>query len=93
MQQALAHYRGDFLAEFALGDSAPFDEWALRYREQLHQRGGAKCGSVERISLEERTIDIKKRKDTASTHPEAVFSHNVIGTTVLAEALAAGARA
>jgi predicted ATPase/DNA-binding SARP family transcriptional activator/tetratricopeptide (TPR) repeat protein len=38
MQQALAHYHGDFLAEFALGDSAPFDEWALRHREQLHQR-------------------------------------------------------
>ena len=45
-------------------------------------------GSVERISLEERTIDIKKRKDTAAVHPEAVFAHNVIGTTVLAEALA-----
>ena len=28
MEQALALYRGDFLAEFALGDSAPFEEWA-----------------------------------------------------------------
>ena len=28
LQQALTLYRGDFLAEFALGDSAPFDEWA-----------------------------------------------------------------
>ena len=54
----------------------------------MRLRGGAKCGTVERISLEERTVDIKKRKDTAGIHPEAVFSHNVIGTTVLADALA-----
>src|SRR2546423_449713 len=33
MQQALALYRGDFLAEFAPGDSAPFDEWQLLHRE------------------------------------------------------------
>src|SRR5207248_8388021 len=32
--------------------------------------------------------DVKKRMDTATIHPEAVFSHNVIGTGVLAEALA-----
>ncbi len=38
MEQALAYYRGDFLAEFALGDSAPFEEWQLRHRERLHQR-------------------------------------------------------
>jgi predicted ATPase/DNA-binding SARP family transcriptional activator len=38
MQQALALYHGDFLAEFALGDSAPFEEWQLRQRERLHQR-------------------------------------------------------
>jgi DNA-binding SARP family transcriptional activator len=38
MEQALALYRGDFLAEFALGDSAPFDEWQLRHRERLHQQ-------------------------------------------------------
>jgi predicted RecB family nuclease len=65
----------------------PPQETELRGGEQLHQRGGTKFGSVERISLEERTIDIKKRKDTASIHPESVFSHNVIGTGVLAEAL------
>src|SRR5882762_3765810 len=81
----------------AVGDTArapvhryrfPPQEIELRGGEPLHQRGGAKFGSVERISLEGRTIDIKKRKDTASIHPDAVFSHNLIGTTVLAEALA-----
>jgi uncharacterized protein len=66
----------------------PPQETELRGGEQLHQRGGEKFGAVERISLEERTIDIKKRKDTAAVHPEAVFTHNVIGTGVLAEGLA-----
>jgi uncharacterized protein len=66
----------------------PPQETELRGGEQLHQRGGDKFGAVDRISLEERTIDIKKRKDTAAVHPEAVFTHNVIGTGVLADALA-----
>src|SRR5580700_1238171 len=66
----------------------PSQETELRGEEQLHLQGGAKCGAVERISLEDRTVDIKKRKDTAAVHPQAVFSHNVIGTTVLADALA-----
>jgi DNA-binding SARP family transcriptional activator len=38
MEQAVTYYRGDFLAEFALGDSAPFEEWQLLLREQLHQQ-------------------------------------------------------
>jgi predicted RecB family nuclease len=66
----------------------PPQETELRGKEQLHRLGGAKCGSVEQISSEERTLDIKKRMDSASLHPDAVFTHNVIGTKVLAEALA-----
>jgi predicted ATPase/DNA-binding SARP family transcriptional activator len=38
LEQASALYRGDFLAEFTLLDSAPFEEWQLRQRERLHQR-------------------------------------------------------
>jgi len=37
--------------------------------------------------VENRTIDIKKRKDTNSFHPTAIFAHEVIDTRVLAEAL------
>lgn len=66
----------------------PPQETEFRGEEQLHQRGGAKLGAVAAISLEERNVDIKKRKDTAEVHPTAVFAHNVIGTKVLAEALA-----
>ncbi len=66
----------------------PPQEIELRGGEPLHQRGGDKFGKVERISLDNRVIDVKKRRDTAMIHPQAVFSHNVIGTGVLAEALA-----
>jgi len=38
MEQAIAPYRGDFLTEFSVGDSASFEEWQLRQRERLHQR-------------------------------------------------------
>jgi DNA-binding SARP family transcriptional activator len=38
MEQAIALYRGDFLAGAILADSVPFEEWELLHREQLHQR-------------------------------------------------------
>ena len=39
------------------------------------------------ISLDERWVDIKKRQDSARSHPEAVYAHTMIDTKVLAEAL------
>jgi predicted ATPase/DNA-binding SARP family transcriptional activator len=38
LAQAVELYRSDFLAGFALPDSATFEEWALIRREQLHQQ-------------------------------------------------------
>lgn len=38
LEGAIALCRGDFLAQFSLPDSAPFEEWALLKREQLRQR-------------------------------------------------------
>lgn len=35
IEQAMALYRGDFLAQFQLADSAPFEEWATLHRERL----------------------------------------------------------
>ena len=35
LEQAVALYRGSFLEGFSLGDSAPFEEWALFTREQI----------------------------------------------------------
>jgi predicted RecB family nuclease len=59
----------------------------IRPEDDLRNRGGDKLGSVTAVSLEDRTIDIKKRKDTADFHPEAIFSHSYIDTQVLAESL------
>ena len=36
LRQAVELYRGDFLAEFAVHDSAPFEEWRRLKQEQLH---------------------------------------------------------
>ncbi|MEH2626307.1 putative RecB family nuclease [Bradyrhizobium sp. AZCC 1719] len=47
----------------------------LRPDSELRSVGGQKFGSVVAISHEDRTIDIKKRGDTADFHPEAVFAH------------------
>jgi predicted RecB family nuclease len=65
----------------------PSQETEFRGGEDLHSAGGEKFGSVESISLEQRTIDIKKRMDCADLHPEAVFAHKVIGTKEQAESL------
>jgi len=65
----------------------PPQEVELRGGESLHAVGGAKFGSVADISLEHRTVDIKKRKDTADIHPQGVFAHDVVSTDVQADAL------
>jgi predicted RecB family nuclease len=59
----------------------------IRAEDDLRSIGGDMFGRVVAISLDERTIDIKKRGDTASLHPEAVFAHNFVDTQVLADSL------
>ena len=39
LAEAVAQYRGKFLDQFFLKDSAEFEEWALMHREALHRRG------------------------------------------------------
>jgi DNA-binding SARP family transcriptional activator len=41
LRQAVELYRGDFLDQFFLSDSAAFEEWALLTRERLHHRAVA----------------------------------------------------
>ena len=53
-------------------------ETELRGGEELKSLGGASFGTLEAISFADWTIDIKKRKDTADVHPEAVFAHKVV---------------
>ncbi len=65
----------------------PAQETELRGDEDLRQLGGDRFGKVESISLDDRTVDIKKRRDTANVHPEAVFAHQMVDAQVLADAL------
>lgn len=84
----------EFVAEVGGTKQAPIHRYRfpqqdtdLRGGESLHSVGGEKFGKVDRISQQDRTIDIKKRKDTASQHVSGVFAHDVVGTEELAAAL------
>jgi predicted RecB family nuclease len=50
-------------------------------------RDGEDFGEVEAISLDERTIDVKKRGRTAADHPPAVFKHDLVRPKPKPEAL------
>ena len=65
----------------------PGQETDLRDGKALMSVGGEKFGKLETISFEDRTVDIKKRMDSVDRHPPAVFSHEQVGTQVLAESL------
>ena len=45
--EALALYRGDFLSQLFVADSAPFEEWALVWRERLRQQA---FSALERLT-------------------------------------------
>jgi hypothetical protein len=65
----------------------PAQDTDLRPRDKLCMEGGADLGRIENISYEDRTIDIKKRMDTASVHPQAIFEHDIVGMDEQADAL------
>lgn len=53
----------------------------------LFSPGGRRLGTLEDWDSDARTIDIKKRGDTASLHPTALFGNTVIGMDAHAESL------
>jgi predicted RecB family nuclease len=65
----------------------PAQDTDLRPRDKLCMESGADLGRIEDISYEDRTIDIKKRMDTASVHPQAIFEHDIVGMDEQADAL------
>jgi uncharacterized protein len=67
--------------------SFPPQETQIRGEEELRYVGGERFGTVEAIAIADRTVDIKKRQDTSTLHPPAVFAHKIVGTEVMAEAL------
>ena len=65
----------------------PPQETELRGDEDLHLLGKRRLGKLQSISVADRTVDIKKRRDSADLHPEAFFAHTYVNTQVLREAL------
>ena len=60
-------------------------ETDIRGGEQVVNVGGAKLGAIESISFEEYTVEIKKRVDSKDIHPKAIFVHDNIDDSVLAD--------
>jgi uncharacterized protein len=67
--------------------SFPPQETELRGGEDLRNWGGEKFGSVQSISFDDFTVEIKKRQDSVAIHPEAVYAHKVVDADELAESL------
>ncbi len=67
--------------------SFPIQEADIRAGKDLKAVGGQSIGTVEDISREERTIDIKKTSAMASEHPAAVFVHEYVSSKPMQEAL------
>lgn len=62
LEQAVALYRGDFLAGFSLPDAEPFEEWRLFKQEELHRRAIGALGHL--AAYHER-----RREYEAAGHP------------------------
>lgn len=67
--------------------SFPPQETELRSGEDLRNLGGAKLGKIEAMSLDDCTVDIKKRMDHAEIHPQAVFAHKFVPRKAVKNAL------
>lgn len=65
----------------------PPQETDLRPGKKLKKVGGESLGSVEAISIEGRTVDIKKTQACADVHPPAVFIHEHVGSEPMMESL------
>jgi predicted RecB family nuclease len=65
----------------------PPQETDVRPEKTLHLVGGQSLGTIEDISSDEQTVDIKKRKDTAGLHPEAAFVHEYVNPKPMREAI------
>jgi uncharacterized protein len=65
----------------------PPQEADVRPGKSLRRIGGEPFGSVEDVSLEDLTIDIKKRQDSAAMHPDGAFVHEHVGAEPMQESL------
>lgn len=67
--------------------SFPAQEADIRPDKGVKVVGGASLGSIEDISRELRTVDIKKSAAMAAEHPEAIFVHEFVPSKPMQESL------
>ncbi|MFC5488870.1 TM0106 family RecB-like putative nuclease [Dokdonella soli] len=65
----------------------PPQDFEFREGDDALSLGGGKFGSFVAISMENRTVDIKKRRDTRDMHPEAVFRSKIVNAQVMGDSL------
>jgi uncharacterized protein len=67
--------------------SFPSQEADIRPDKGVKAVGGASFGSIDDISREMRTVDIKKSSAMAAEHPEAIFVHEFVPSKPMQESL------
>ena len=65
----------------------PSQELDARPGDDLRDVVGNRFGKVVEVNYAERRIDIKKRRDTANTHPHSLLLHNQVPADVLRKSL------
>lgn len=65
----------------------PAQELDARPGDNLHDSNGTAHGTVEGVSYADQTIDIKKRKDKAGLHTQALVLHSRVDAKALRESL------
>jgi uncharacterized protein len=83
-----------FVERFQEGKKLPIDRYRfapqdhdVRPGRDLYVSKDQKLGAVEDVDLAERTIDVKKRRDSVDLHPEAVFAQDVVSPKPIPAAL------
>lgn len=67
--------------------SFPSQELDARRGDDLRDIEGNRFGKVAAVNYSDRSIDIKKRMDTASVHPHALLLHSQVSAKALRESL------
>jgi len=65
----------------------PPQEMEIRGRDDVKLTDGAKFGEVVQADRSARTLDVRKGKKYAETHPTALFAHTHVSTEVLEDAI------
>lgn len=65
----------------------PAQETEVRPGDDVRCVGGKAFGSIEDISFEQRSVEICQSRRASHVHPEAVFVHNIVISSILAHSL------